>query len=124
MNFRLVIYALRLATDNRVAVAQGNGLCSILRIAESSNRARPRWWKEQTVLLGHRGIVSSAEWSLDGHLIITTSTDRTARLWSAIGGALHLIVASPRGGCADGHGQSLRTTNTKAAVRRHLCHQN
>eukprot|EP00108_Taenia_solium_P009835 TsM_000204500 transcript=TsM_000204500 gene=TsM_000204500 len=110
---RLAICYLRLATDDRVAVAQGNGLCSILRIAGSSNRTQPRRWKEQTVLLGHQGIVSSAEWSLDGHLIITTSTDRTARLWSANGGALHLVVASPWSGCADGHGQPLRTTNTK-----------
>ncbi|EUB64851.1 WD repeat-containing protein 27 [Echinococcus granulosus] len=104
-------------TDDRVAVAQGNGLCSILRTARSGDRARPGGWREQTVLVGHQGIVSSAEWSLDGHLIITTSTDRTARLWSANGGALRLVVASPRGGCADGHGQPLRTisatTNTK-----------
>ncbi|VDK40241.1 unnamed protein product [Taenia asiatica] len=107
------VEGIKSSTDDRVAVAQGNGLCSILRIAGSSNRAQPRRWKEQTVLLGHQGIVSSAEWSLDGHLIITTSTDRTARLWSANGGALHLVVASPRGGCADGHGQPLRTTNTK-----------
>ncbi|CDS40439.1 WD repeat containing protein 27 [Echinococcus multilocularis] len=104
-------------TDGRVAVAQGNGLCSILRTARSGERTRRGGWREQTVLVGHQGIVSSAEWSLDGHLIITTSTDRTARLWSANGGALRLVVASPRGGCADGHGQPLRTisatTNTK-----------
>ncbi|KAL5112682.1 WD repeat-containing protein 27 [Taenia crassiceps] len=100
-------------TDDRVAVAQRNGLCSILRIAGSSNRIRPRWLKEQTVLVGHQGIVSGAEWSLDGHFVITTSTDKTARLWSANGGTPHLVVASPRGGCADGHGQPLPTTNTK-----------
>ncbi|VDM17247.1 unnamed protein product [Hydatigera taeniaeformis] len=100
-------------TDDRVAVAQGNGLCSILRVARSSNGARTRWCKEQTVLAGHRGIVSSAEWSLDGQFVITTSTDRTARLWSANGGALHLVVTSPLGGFADGHGQPLRATNKK-----------
>ena len=95
-------------------MSQGDGLCSILRAFKTKDGARPGGWKEQTVLLGHRGVVSSAEWSLDGRLVITTSTDKTARLWTANDGILRLVVASSRGGYANGHGQP--TTNSKVSA--------
>jgi WD40 repeat protein len=39
-----------------------------------------------TTLLGHEGVVTSANFSPSGKLILTTSFDRSARLWDAISG--------------------------------------
>jgi WD40 repeat protein len=41
---------------------------------------------EERTLLGHRGEVLTAAYSPDGHLLVTTSTDRTARLWDTVTG--------------------------------------
>ncbi|KAM7540310.1 hypothetical protein Aperf_G00000024077 [Anoplocephala perfoliata] len=92
-------------SGDRVAVAQGNGLCSILRLVHQSNCGVR--WKEETVLAGHGGIVSNADWSLDGRFVLTTSADRTARIWSTSGGILRLTVSSNRSASANGHGQTI-----------------
>lgn len=49
-------------------------------------RIAPRVWEATTgrlvaTLAGHTGAVNTASFSPDGRLIVTASTDRTARLW-------------------------------------------
>ncbi|KAM3172445.1 hypothetical protein ACTXT7_014515 [Hymenolepis weldensis] len=90
-------------TGDRVAMAQSNGLCSILRIGRKPDGNFR--WKEESVLAGHGGIVSNVDWSLDGRLILTTSADRTARIWSANGGILRLVISTTRCASANGHGE-------------------
>nr|CDS34000.1 WD repeat containing protein 27 [Hymenolepis microstoma] len=97
-------------TGDRVAVAQSNGLCSILRVGRKPDGKF--CWKEESVLAGHGGIVSNVDWSLDGRLILTTSADRTARIWSVSGGILRLVISTTRGGSANGLGETL-SSNSK-----------
>lgn len=89
-------------------MAQANGLCSILRLVRKPNCGV--CWKEEAVLAGHGGIVSNAHWSMDGRLVLTSSADRTARIWSTSGGALRLVVSSNRSASANGHGQTITSS--------------
>uniref|UniRef100_A0A0R3TEZ3 WD_REPEATS_REGION domain-containing protein n=1 Tax=Rodentolepis nana TaxID=102285 RepID=A0A0R3TEZ3_RODNA len=100
-----------LVTGDRVAAAQSNGLCSILRVGRKPDGKF--LWKEESVLAGHGGIVSNVDWSLDGRLILTTSADRTARIWSVSGGILRLVISSTRGGSANGLGETISKLNSK-----------
>ncbi len=43
-------------------------------------------------LRGHEGPIRTAEWSLDGERIVTTSGDRTARVWQTGGSGEHLVL--------------------------------
>ncbi|VUZ57635.1 unnamed protein product [Hymenolepis diminuta] len=90
-------------TGEHVAMAQSNGLCSILRIGRKPDGTFR--WKEESVLAGHGGIVLNVDWSLDGRLILTTSADRTARIWSASGGILRLVISTTRCASANGLGE-------------------
>jgi WD40 repeat protein len=38
--------------------------------------------EQQLSLSGHRGAVRSAEFSIDGHYIVTASADRSVRVWA------------------------------------------
>ncbi|MHC4160409.1 MAG: TIR domain-containing protein, partial [Planctomycetota bacterium] len=46
---------------------------------------------EESVLAGHEGRVTHAAFSPDGHRVLTSSWDATARIWDAING--HLLVS-------------------------------
>uniref|UniRef100_A0A5K3FKI3 WD_REPEATS_REGION domain-containing protein n=1 Tax=Mesocestoides corti TaxID=53468 RepID=A0A5K3FKI3_MESCO len=105
-----------LATGDRLAVAQGNGVCSVYRADTLTRTGDSGKSKSSMTLAGHHGIVSSVEWSLNGRFILTSSTDKSARLWTANGGALRLIVSSPSGGCANGLGHPVHTASVTSAA--------
>src|SRR5262249_60253864 len=48
--------------------------------------------KDQHLLLGPTGGVTSVAFSPDGTLIVTTSTDQTARLWDPRTGQLQMVL--------------------------------
>uniref|UniRef100_A0A5K3FR00 WD_REPEATS_REGION domain-containing protein n=1 Tax=Mesocestoides corti TaxID=53468 RepID=A0A5K3FR00_MESCO len=104
------------ATGDRLAVAQGNGVCSVYRADTLTRTGDSGKSKSSMTLAGHHGIVSSVEWSLNGRFILTSSTDKSARLWTANGGALRLIVSSPSGGCANGLGHPVHTASVTSAA--------
>jgi WD40 repeat protein len=72
-------------------------------------------------LRGHQWSISSVVFSPDGQLLVTTSTDGTARLWSARSGELVTVLASHKEGvtCAafSPDGQTLATGSTDDTVK-------
>ena len=49
-----------------------------------ANALRP--WRERKLLSGHKDSVNAVAFSPDGKLVLTGSSDKTARLWEAAGG--------------------------------------
>src|SRR5262245_63014830 len=55
-------------------------------LAWRNDTLRP--WRERKPLAGHEGWVKAVAFSPDGKLVLTGSSDNTARLWDAAGGKL------------------------------------
>ena len=63
-------------------------------VAEPAKALFDTWnaWGERLVLAGHTDTVRSAAFSPDGRHVVTSSSDRTARVWNAETGAEELII--------------------------------
>ncbi len=74
----------------------------------TAERHSARVWKSQSgevlaTLEGHTGVVTSAQFSVDGHRIVTASVDRTARVWETKTGKLLAVLNGHAGkvNCAE-----------------------
>ncbi|KAL7062428.1 hypothetical protein AAHC03_01072 [Spirometra sp. Aus1] len=111
-------------SGDRLAVAQGGGLCSVYctSMLSAKTASKGDFPKPCAILSGHGAAVCDVSWSMDGRLLLTCSLDRTARLWQTSANpklcGLKLIVSSPRGGCANGLGQPISTLTTAGGVPR------
>lgn len=71
-------------------------------------------------LKGHQGNITSAVFSHDGGMVVTTSDDGSARLWGADGSAVAVLVGGRAGVAAaafDPHGERVATAQGDAIAR-------
>jgi WD40 repeat protein len=77
----------------RLVTASSNNLATDSGIAQVWNLAACQGGTcSARLLIGHRGSVYGAEFSLDGTRVVTRSYDQTARVWDANSGALLLTL--------------------------------
>jgi WD40 repeat protein/serine/threonine protein kinase len=72
----------------RVAVATVNRSVRIVAVGSGATESE---------LIGHLGFVLHVSWRSDGQLILTTSTDATARIWDPVTGNLLGVLKIPAG---------------------------
>ncbi|CAH8473472.1 unnamed protein product [Schistosoma turkestanicum] len=71
---------------NRLASCLGNGICLITRCNQNTlEEKQKKFFSSAKALRGHLGPVLWASWSTNSCLLLTCSSDRTARLWRFIG---------------------------------------
>ncbi|KAG5451175.1 WD repeat-containing protein 27, variant 2 [Clonorchis sinensis] len=121
------IYSLAYAPNGtRLAVALGSSVCLVLRISRSQ-KARSDAQGVGSIppgetLCGHKGPVLCASWSSDSRLLLTSSADRTVRLWmmsepvglsrgdaSKLSMRLAMVVDSVNGGSTNCYGEPIST---------------
>ncbi|KER20843.1 hypothetical protein T265_10688 [Opisthorchis viverrini] len=121
------IYSLAYSPNgSRLAVALGSSVCLVLRISRSQKTRSDAQGvgaiPPAETLCGHKGPVLCASWSSDSRLLLTSSADRTVRLWmmsepvglsrgdaSKLSMRLAMVVDSVNGGSTNCYGEPIST---------------
>ncbi|CAH8501360.1 unnamed protein product [Schistosoma bovis] len=114
-----------------LASCLGNGICLITRCDQNTlEEKRKKLFPSAEALRGHLGPILWASWSTDSCLLLTCSSDRTARIWrigvkglnknvtTKIGSVTQLIFDSIHKGATNDYGEkvSLKKKNTYGYV--------
>jgi WD40 repeat protein len=82
----------------RIVTASEDKTASIWAVNEIINRTDPNKPVEPIKLIGHQGVVRTAEFSSDGNWVLTASDDSTAAIWDARTGQLkRSLIGHARG---------------------------
>nr|CAH8838456.1 unnamed protein product [Trichobilharzia regenti] len=115
-------------SGNSLASCLGNGICLIARCDKNTvEEKRQRLFSSAEALRGHLGPVLYASWSTNSRLLLTCSSDRTARIWR-IGGVkelnktltakvdstTQLIFDSIHGGATNDYGEKINLQRKKS----------
>ncbi|VDP86938.1 unnamed protein product [Echinostoma caproni] len=121
-----------------IATALGNAMCLVLRTPSRDEREIPSCAPATGLptgeaLRGHKSPVLSISWSTTGQLLLTSSADRTARMWSMKTQSVEngtktpprtvLILDSISGGASNGYGEqtTIRSGNFKVIHTSYEC---
>lgn len=98
----------------------GNGICLITRRDQNTlEEKRKKLFPSAEALRGHLGPILWASWSTDSCLLLTCSSDRTARIWrvgvkglnknvtTKIGSVTQLIFDSIHKGATNDYGEKV-----------------
>ena len=88
------IHSIEFSPDGqKLVTSSGDGTARIWALQTGSDPTAGAQWNLSAVLKGHQGSVNSAVFSPNGQFVLTSSSDGTARIWSAYGGASVYIFA-------------------------------
>ncbi|CAH8536488.1 unnamed protein product [Schistosoma rodhaini] len=116
---------------NSLASCLGNGICLITQRDQNTlEEKRKKLFSSAEALRGHLGPVLWASWSMDSCLLLTCSSDRTARIWrigvkgsnknvtTKIGSVTQLIFDSIHKGATNDYGEKVNLK--KKTTYRHV----
>ena len=88
---------------------------------QSSLKFLDRGTVDSYLVLRHDGLITSASFSPNSHMVLTTSNDKTARIWDAHSGKLSLVLTGHQGavthGCFSPDGQQVFTASQDRTAR-------
>ncbi|CAH8508461.1 unnamed protein product [Heterobilharzia americana] len=103
-----------------------NGICLVTRCDQNTEEKRRKLFSSAEALRGHMGPVLWASWSTNSRLLLTCSSDRTARIWrigsvkeldktltAKVGPTTQLIFDSIHGGATNDYGERVNIQRKK-----------
>ncbi|TNN12159.1 WD repeat-containing protein [Schistosoma japonicum] len=125
------IYKVAYSPDgNSLASCLGNGICLITRSDQNTiEERRKKLFSSAEALRGHLGPILWASWSTNSRLLLTCSSDRTARIWrmggikeldkkvtAKKGSITQLIFDSVHNGATNDYGEKVHFKKTSCHV--------